>query len=183
MKVSRRLCGILGVPTRPRGPNSGLCHRLLHKNRTMSSRPRFPRNPEGAAASRTACLLFLLPRTISTQNQRTAAVPSAPSATPAQGRPGPCPSASLFRIHTLQLGSLWLASPEHGCAETRSRRPCTPHSLRPPTAPTPEQSDRDGRRPGLAFHTDRCLCERAQPDRRPGLPSRGKVRAARGVAD
>lgn len=148
VKVSRRLCGILGAPTRLREPNSGLCHRLLPTNRTMSSRPRCPRNPEGAAASRTACLL-LLPRTISTRNQRTAAVPAAPSATPAQGRPGPCPSASLFRIHTLQLGSLWRASREHGCAERRGPGGLPPRTAcgqRPP--PPCRASATGGGRPG-----------------------------------
>lgn len=149
MKVSRRLGGIGGAPTRLRGPEQRTLPSPPAREQNNEFTPRFPRNPEGAAASRTACLL-LLPRTISTRNQRTAAVPAAPSATPAQGRPGPCPSASLFRIHTLQLGSLWLASWEHGCAERRGPGGLPPRTTcghqRPP--PPCRVSATGGGRPG-----------------------------------
>lgn len=77
-----------------RRPPPALC-----THRTMSSRPRFPRNREDAEASRTACLL-LLPRTISNSEPKDSgcAIRALGRHRPA-GRLGPRPSASLFRIH------------------------------------------------------------------------------------
>lgn len=107
-----------------------------------------------------------------TRNQRTAAVPSARSAATAQQAALDPVPLHLSSESTGDSGSLRLASQDQG-----RRGSFHPAPLR---SATPVRNVRDRRRPGLAVHTDQCLCERAArtdgQTRGPDLPWEGSRR-------
>lgn len=163
-------------------PNSGLCHRLLPANRTMSSRPASPEIPKAP-----------LPLE---QRVSSSSLGQSPLGTKGlrlcQRRPRPPPPrAGLDPVppHLSSESTRYSSAPSGWLpGNTAVRRDAAPeafHPARPAATNGPRPHAECPRRAaaGLAVHTDRCLCERAaRPDgrtARPALPWEGSGRQGR----
>lgn len=126
-----------------------------------SSRPRFPNIQKTRLPRRTGRLL--LPRTISTWNQRTAAVPSAPSP-PLPSRPDLTPSLCISLNESAGYNSAFLDRLPRSRSLAVHRDVAPEASALHPGAVCHTRARggvRDRLRPGAAVHTEECTCERA----------------------